>query len=164
MVEIKGRRLGDAGRSPSPGHCPASAGRLLPADTASHHQTPPQEQLHFQGELRCHCCAGKTTSPAPCMAWRPLRGGRCRAGTRPPPHSTPIACQPKAACPVALNSAWGLILHLVRGEHPRRRPATPPGVCQALIRLCACRDAAGFSSQPGKEASAQPGAERQWGG
>lgn len=97
------------------------------------------------------------TSLAPRMARGPLTGGRCRASgwTSSPLHTY---CQSAKSC-----LPCGPGTHR-RGEHPRGQPATAPGVCQALIRLRASADAAGFSSQPGKEASAQPGAGRQCNG
>lgn len=59
----------------------------------------------------------------------------------PPPHRTPIASQPKAAHPVALNSAQGLILCPRRGECPRgtacHSPWGPPGADKAAcLRRC----------------------------
>ena len=93
------------------------------------------------------------------LTWhRDLRVGSVEPAARPPPHHTPITGY---AHPAALNSAQGFTLCPGKAERPSGQPTAPPGVCQALIKLCACIDAAGFSSQPDKEGSAQPDAGQQ---
>lgn len=85
----------------------------------------------FHGEL-------SSLLQASLLAWHSdlSQVGGAGSVARPPPHHTPIASQPKAAHPAALNSHRELIPCPGKGECPRgRTAATPLGVCQVLISL-----------------------------
>lgn len=155
VVEIKGRRPGDAGQAPSPGCSPPAQAGCCPQIPRPTAKPLPGSGCISRGGGRGVVTArgGRTTSPGNLS-----EGAGMGPAARPPPRRTPIANKPNAALPTALNLAWELITcPCWEGKAPTGGPAAPPGLCQAAIRPRVCTAAAGCGSLPGTKASTQPG-------